>query len=128
MALVNVAEILAARGYRVIVADWDLEAPGLERYLLSRDTAPAEYHRLLDGFLTRDGIIDLLRDYKASLTRPVRSDTDSSTDFAQLGKLLVRRPSSIAIPIPGEGRPDDALRLVTASSVRSGVFMRGVKG
>ena len=72
MALVNVAEILAARGYRVIVADWDLEAPGLERYLLSRDTAPVEYHRLLDGFLTRDGIIDLLRDYKASLTRPVR--------------------------------------------------------
>src|SRR5690348_6063354 len=29
MALVNVAETLAERGYRVILCDWDLEAPGL---------------------------------------------------------------------------------------------------
>jgi cellulose biosynthesis protein BcsQ len=33
MALVNVAELLADRGYKVIICDWDLEAPGLERYV-----------------------------------------------------------------------------------------------
>lgn len=32
MALANVAWILASRGERVLVIDWDLEAPGLHRY------------------------------------------------------------------------------------------------
>ena len=31
MALANTAWILAANGYRVLAADWDLEAPGLGR-------------------------------------------------------------------------------------------------
>ena len=35
MAMANVGEILADMGYRVIVCDWDLEAPGLERYLVT---------------------------------------------------------------------------------------------
>lgn len=34
MALANVAWILAANGKRVLVVDWDLEAPGLHRYFL----------------------------------------------------------------------------------------------
>ncbi|MEO7179066.1 MAG: AAA family ATPase, partial [Allosphingosinicella sp.] len=32
MALANVAWILASQGHRVLVIDWDLEAPGLHRY------------------------------------------------------------------------------------------------
>ena len=32
MALANVAWILAANGNRVLVADWDLESPGLHRF------------------------------------------------------------------------------------------------
>ena len=32
MALANVAWILAANGKRVLVADWDLESPGLHRF------------------------------------------------------------------------------------------------
>jgi MinD-like ATPase involved in chromosome partitioning or flagellar assembly len=32
MALANVAVLLAQRGLRVLAVDWDLEAPGLERY------------------------------------------------------------------------------------------------
>src|SRR5690349_15015464 len=32
MALANVAVLLARRGLKVLVVDWDLEAPGLERY------------------------------------------------------------------------------------------------
>jgi MinD-like ATPase involved in chromosome partitioning or flagellar assembly len=55
MALANVAWILAANGHRVLVADWDLESPGL--------------HRFLNPFLAqvvRDatGIIDMVRDYE----------------------------------------------------------------
>src|SRR5262252_211616 len=33
MALANVAWILASNGYDVLLIDWDLEAPGLHRYL-----------------------------------------------------------------------------------------------
>jgi cellulose biosynthesis protein BcsQ len=36
MALANVAALLARWGQRVLVIDWDLEAPGLERYFGSR--------------------------------------------------------------------------------------------
>lgn len=32
MAMANVAWILATNGKRVLVMDWDLEAPGLHRY------------------------------------------------------------------------------------------------
>jgi MinD-like ATPase involved in chromosome partitioning or flagellar assembly len=32
MALANIAVLLARRGLRVLTVDWDLEAPGLERY------------------------------------------------------------------------------------------------
>jgi Mrp family chromosome partitioning ATPase len=32
MALANVAALLAKWGYSVLVVDWDLEAPGLERF------------------------------------------------------------------------------------------------
>lgn len=35
MALANIALLLARRGLRVLVVDWDLEAPGLERYFAS---------------------------------------------------------------------------------------------
>jgi tetratricopeptide (TPR) repeat protein len=55
MALANVAWILAANGRRVLVADWDLESPGL--------------HRFLQPFLETDvsskpGIIDFIRTYE----------------------------------------------------------------
>ncbi len=33
MALVNVAALLAKWGKRVLIVDWDLEAPGIEKYL-----------------------------------------------------------------------------------------------
>jgi cellulose biosynthesis protein BcsQ len=52
MALANTAWMLAASGYRVAVIDWDLEAPGLHRYLrpyLRDNTLEAS-----------DGIIDFM--------------------------------------------------------------------
>jgi tetratricopeptide (TPR) repeat protein len=56
MAMANVAWILAANGHRVLVADWDLESPGLHRFF-----AP-----FLDLSVVGDapGVIDLVRDYE----------------------------------------------------------------
>jgi FxsC-like protein len=56
MALANVAWILAANGHRVLVADWDLEAPGLDRFFLPF----LGEQEVQDG----PGIIDLIRDYE----------------------------------------------------------------
>jgi tetratricopeptide (TPR) repeat protein len=61
MALANVAWILASAGKRVLVADWDLEAPGL--------------HRFFSPFLEVDtvahtrGVIDLVREYEDQVRR-----------------------------------------------------------
>ena len=49
MALANVAWILAANGKRVLIADWDLESPGLHRFfqpfLESRSERKARHRR-----------------------------------------------------------------------------------
>src|SRR5215470_15379282 len=55
MALANVAWILAANGYRVLAADWDLESPGLHRFLY-----PFLEHVVRDA----EGIIDFIRKYQ----------------------------------------------------------------
>jgi MinD-like ATPase involved in chromosome partitioning or flagellar assembly/tetratricopeptide (TPR) repeat protein len=68
MALANVGWILAANGYRVLVADWDLESPGLDRF----------FQPFLRGLEVRDepGIIDMIRDYErvAKKTEPAKRD------------------------------------------------------
>ncbi|WP_433332322.1 FxSxx-COOH system tetratricopeptide repeat protein [Spirillospora sp. CA-294931] len=60
MALANVAWILAANGKRVLVADWDLESPGL--------------HKFFAPFIDVDvrdarGVIDLIRGYRRDYDR-----------------------------------------------------------
>jgi tetratricopeptide (TPR) repeat protein len=64
MALANVAWILAASGRRVLVADWDLESPGLHRF----------FHPFMETEV-RDapGIIDLIRDYERAAIRNGRT-------------------------------------------------------
>jgi hypothetical protein len=56
MAIANIAWILAANGNNVLVADWDLESPGLHRY----------FGPFLDAasFTHRGGVIDLIREFE----------------------------------------------------------------
>ncbi|MFF5217335.1 FxSxx-COOH system tetratricopeptide repeat protein [Micromonospora sp. NPDC000442] len=56
MALANVAWILAANGKKVLVADWDLESPGLHRF----------YHPFIDLSVLpgTGGVIDMIRDFE----------------------------------------------------------------
>lgn len=57
MALANVASLLCRSGKRVLVLDWDLEAPGLEKYLAHIDAeVPARRAQT-------DGIVDLIADW-----------------------------------------------------------------
>src|SRR5262245_24413706 len=54
MALANVAVLVARMNRKVLVVDWDLEAPGLEKYL-----APV----LQSAERTTPGLIDLIHGY-----------------------------------------------------------------
>jgi CO dehydrogenase nickel-insertion accessory protein CooC1/tetratricopeptide (TPR) repeat protein len=58
MAVANTAWIMASNGFRVLVVDWDLESPGLHRYL---------HPLLVDKRLQySSGVIDMIRDFAAA--------------------------------------------------------------
>ena len=69
MAVANVAWALAGHEYRVLVVDWDLEAPGLHRYfrpfLLDKELKAPE----------TEGLIDFVRNYSvAAAIEPVQGE------------------------------------------------------
>ncbi|MGC5363786.1 FxSxx-COOH system tetratricopeptide repeat protein [Streptomyces sp. DT24] len=76
MALVNTAWILASNGLRVLIIDWDLEAPGLHRY----------FHPLLvdPELSSTEGVIDLIRDYSMRADEPgPQAGPDGAADWAR---------------------------------------------
>jgi cellulose biosynthesis protein BcsQ len=72
MALANVAWILASQGKQVLVIDWDLEAPGLHRYL---------HPFLVDPDLTStEGLIDFVWDFALDAVTPTAATGADSAD------------------------------------------------
>jgi hypothetical protein len=64
----NVAWVMASNGMRVLVVDWDLEAPGLNRYLLPF---------LADPELTATrGLLDLLIDFQLDAMTPNQDSSE----------------------------------------------------
>lgn len=53
MAVANVGALMALSGYRVLLVDWDLEAPGLEQYFTNKAT-------IIGDTATLPGIVDLI--------------------------------------------------------------------
>ncbi|NES12985.1 MULTISPECIES: FxSxx-COOH system tetratricopeptide repeat protein [Micromonospora] len=68
MALANIAWILASNGHRVLMVDWDLEAPGLHRY----------FHPFLpDKELgSTSGLMDVLWSYATNMVDSSRDDRE----------------------------------------------------
>jgi hypothetical protein len=98
MALANVAWILASSGKRVLVIDWDLEAPGLHRYF-----APF----LIDPELfSSEGLIDYVWELSTSALTPVEGT--ASGDGAALAELADLEEHVVPVdwPFPGEGALD----------------------
>jgi predicted acylesterase/phospholipase RssA/CO dehydrogenase nickel-insertion accessory protein CooC1 len=74
MALANVARWFYDRGLKVLMVDWDLEAPGLEAFFESK-TADGKGPAPGEGAEGRPGVIDMLLQYKRvhpRLPLPVR--------------------------------------------------------
>ncbi len=64
MAVLNVASLIASRGFRVLIIDFDLEAPGLS-HLIGKDALPAKKQkgRKTDtSAILKDGVVELLAD------------------------------------------------------------------
>jgi hypothetical protein len=88
MALANVAVLLAQRGSKVLVVDWDLEAPGIERYF--EDMGPG----VSEEVHGRDGIVEIVermgRDGESrwtdSVIRLAVPGADSLLDFLSAGR------------------------------------------
>ncbi len=59
MALANIAELFFRNGKKVLMVDWDLEAPGLD-YFFFED----ESH---ENLLAKPGLVDMLIDYKEKM-------------------------------------------------------------
>ena len=108
MALANVAWILAANGKRVLVADWDLESPGL--------------HRFFQPFMKPDdsgrpGIVDFIREYEWAiddadsqglLEVDEKSEPVAPEVIARVIDDSVRRVSEFMVPV-NWGFPDDGV-------------------
>ena len=58
MALVNVAELFYQSKLKVLIVDWDLEAPGLERF----------FPECAEKILNQEGVIDMLLEYKKRMS------------------------------------------------------------
>jgi HEAT repeat protein/cellulose biosynthesis protein BcsQ len=71
MALANVAELLYQSGLKVLVIDWDLEAPGMERYFFSEPD--------IEKVLEKPGVIDMLQGYKNQMSQELQISEDENT-------------------------------------------------
>ncbi|HEY0990297.1 MAG TPA: TIR domain-containing protein [Kofleriaceae bacterium] len=95
MAVANIAWILASNGKRVLVIDWDLEAPGLHRYL----------HPFLDDkeLECSPGLIDYFVDVEVAARNAAATD---GAPWWQDWTSLIRYTTSLEWDFPDEGGID----------------------
>jgi MinD-like ATPase involved in chromosome partitioning or flagellar assembly/tetratricopeptide (TPR) repeat protein len=116
MALANVAWILAANGKRVLVADWDLESPGLYRF----------FQPFLDANVDeKPGIVDFVRRYEWAAvdagmdpdTLHTRSEEPREAARAAVTAIVDEYVSQVAnytIPLSWEFPDDGVLHFLTS--------------
>jgi MinD-like ATPase involved in chromosome partitioning or flagellar assembly/Tfp pilus assembly protein PilF len=95
MMLANCAWLLASAGHRVLVVDWDLEAPGLQRYFAPFLTNP----QLTDA----DGLIDLVMKYSAAAVDPLAQEKSRPPDWYHEYADVLDYTVSINWKFPGKG-------------------------
>ena len=113
MALANVAVLLAQRGLHVLAVDWDLEAPGLERYF---------------GYFTveqrKGGLLSLLREehkgsrghYREHLSRVTGTVDGSSSPSTSCPVAARATPGTRPTSSASTGRSTTAGAAETSSS------------
>jgi len=124
MALANVAWILAANGKRVLVADWDLESPGLYRF----------FQPFLDAKVDeRPGIVDFVRRYEWSAVEAgidpgmLHNGSEESRQAARTAITAivdehVRQVVNYAIPLSWEFPDDGVLHFLSSGKQANGDY------
>ena len=80
MAMANIAESFYNAGLKVLMVDWDLEAPGLERFF------EIDYNMTIDN----PGIIDMVQGYKKIMSKELREGSGfDSIPFEKLDQFLI---------------------------------------
>jgi len=116
MTLANVAWILASNGRRVLVIDWDLEAPGVHRYFM-----PFLPDRDL---ITSDGMIDFVLDYASEVMTPPATAVGADGNWFTAQADLLPYAASLEWRFPDGGTLDfvGAGRQGTSYSTRVNTF------
>ena len=107
MALANIAELFYRAGLTVLMVDWDLEAPGLERFFFDSGNKDVD---------ERPGVMDLLLDYKNKMETSI---VDFTKDYADLPFLKL---SDCLIDIYGDNDNLGKLLLMRAGRHNSSCF------
>jgi tetratricopeptide (TPR) repeat protein len=104
MALANVAWILAAAGKRVLVADWDLESPGLHRFF--------KPFLDIDAIASTGGVIDMIREFEEQVGKAVGRPPGWERELAQVERYAFSLnwdfPGSGALDFLSAGRQNDS--------------------
>ena len=128
MALANVAWILAANGKRVLVADWDLESPGLDKFFqpfMSPDVSD------------QPGIVDFIRQYEwranEQSVRIEESDLGGEEKdrilldaVARLTGELVSHVGQYVIPVNWQFPENGAIDFLTPGRQGNGVYVNAL--
>lgn len=99
MALANVAVLLARQGLRVLAVDWDLEAPGLERYF-----------DVFELSLKRGGLLPFLAEQSARLA--ASEDPDPARYADHLWRIHVEAQHPLCLLGSGRFEHSDYARLL----------------
>ena len=111
MALANVADLLARRGLRVLMIDFDLEAPGLEQYFPINQSETRSHA----------GLLDLLLAYKQTVSLAA---TDEGPSFKEIERFILPvykdLPAPAKLDLMSAGQRDGTVKLADyAQSLRT---------
>ena len=129
MALANVANWLYLQGLRVLMVDWDLEAPGLEAFFSTDE-------RSLESLQSQLGIIDLLVAYRRQFpTLPLPAEGSDIDDVVEALNEMLPPLSTVLCPIEShygaKDRREPSLWLLSAgwrAKERFPEYARAVQG
>jgi len=102
MALANIATWLYQQGGRVLMVDWDLEAPGLESFFYSHESE-------LQAVAEKPGIVDLIESYRQQWEQPFDLDEKSIDGQGKTRQLIERIGPIRHLFLPLAGTSSEAL-------------------
>ena len=96
MAMSNIAELFYKAGMKVLMVDWDLEAPGLEKF----------FDLDVESVLDKPGVMDMIQDYKEKMAQKLEATSEEDLPFL--------KPKDLALEIYPNAPGDGKLYILTA--------------